>query len=464
MNTPLTPRASSSLILMFLLLWVALCLTWILPAGEFERNHLLSNAVILSSFQYIEQHPQFLGALLTALLKGFTETASIIGFVLFTGGTLAVVYSTGVIEAGLAQVIYWCRQDPRAKAICLPTLMILFSLLGALFGFSEETIAFVPLTIALSLSLGYDSLVGIAIPLVGSQVGVATAFVNPFTLGVAQDLAQVPPLSGWEYRLLAWILLTSLAASGTYNYAHSIEKDPKRSLVYTIDQQRVSSLRVDMIQPLTRRHKLILCLLGLSLPLLIWGVVAWQWSMNEIVGMWIGLAFLSIGISQLPYGMASKVFTEGMKEMIQPALIIALAQGVVIILRDGRVIDTLTYFFVHGLQEGEHPLLAAQIMFWSQSLIHVVVPSGSGQAALTIPLMTPMADLLGISRQTMIFAYQLGNGLTTVILPTSSVTLGVLAVSWVPYRIWARWILPQVMMFQLAGMVLLIPPVLLFHY
>jgi uncharacterized ion transporter superfamily protein YfcC len=393
MNTTFAPKASPSLGLMFLLLLVALSLTWILPAGEFERNHLLSNLVVPNSFQYLERHPQFLGALLTALFKGFIEAASIIGFVLFTGGTLAVIYSTGAIEATLSCMINGCRQDPKAKAVFLPTLIILFSLLGALFGFSEENIVFVPLTIALGLSLGYDSLVGIAIPLVGSQVGVASAFVNPFTLGVAQDLAQVSPLSGWEYRLIIWILLTGLAGFGVYSYACVIERDPQKSLVYTIDQQRVSSLRLDKIQSLSRSHILILCLLGFSLLILIWGVVRWQWSITEIVGMWIGLALACAGVAQLSYGAAIKAFIEGMKEMIQPALLIALAQGIIVILQEGRVMDTLTYLFVQALQQGEHPLLTAQLMFWSQSLIHVAMPSGSGQAALTIPLMTPIADL-----------------------------------------------------------------------
>ncbi len=433
-------------------------LTWILPAGSFERVELNNREVVVpGTYQTVEAQPQGLGDFLMAPIKGFVGAAQIIAFVFLVGGAFAMLNRTGAVDAGLQHIIRRSEARPALRKWVIPLVMLLFSLCGATFGMSEEVLVFVLITIPLSLAMGYDSLVGVAISFVGAGAGFAGAFVNPFTIGVAQGIAELPTFSGLEYRLLAWVMMTTVAIIFVMYYAAKIHRDPSLSPVYVLDQKREQSeLKTEQLQ-LTRARQLLLLCLFLTLGILIYGVNQWQWYINEITGLFIALGIVSAIIGRLSTEEALDAFKEGARDMLTPALVIALAKGLIVIASDGKIIDTLLHA-IAGAADGLPRMASVEIMFLLQSGLNFFVPSGSGQAALTMPIMAPLSDILSISRQTAVLAFQFGDGLSNMVIPTSGVTMGVLSIAKIPYQVWLKWMLPLFLVLTALAMILLVIP------
>ena len=449
-----------TLLIILVILIIFIGLTWIIPAGEFTRTELNGRTIVEpGTYQSVNSQPQGIGAFFMAPIKGFIGAAQIIAFVFLVGGAFSIVTKTGAVNAGLRQILRFSQRRPAAKRWILPLIITLFSLAGSTFGMSEETLVFVLITIPLSLALGYDSLIGVALSFVGAGAGFAGAFINPFTIGVAQGIAELPPTSGMGYRLVVWAVMTLVTILFIMRYAAKLDKDPSYSPVYELDQKRdKEQLKVDSDEPFTGRQKLVLfCLLG-ALTLLVVGVSQWDWYINEIAGLFIGLGMVAALVARLKASVAVEAFKEGAKDMLTAALVIALAKGLIVVAEDGKIIDTL----LNGIAlatEGLPKVFTVQIMFIMQSALNFFVPSGSGQAALTMPIMAPLSDLLGISRQTAVLAYQLGDGLSNLVIPTSGVTMGVLAIAKIPYNVWLKWLLPLFIILSILAMLLLLPPV-----
>jgi uncharacterized ion transporter superfamily protein YfcC len=339
----------------------------------------------------------------------------------------------------------------------------LFSLAGATFGMSEEILVFILITLPLSKVLGYDAIVGAAIPIVGTGVGFAGAFTNPFTIGIAQGIAQIRVFSGIEYRLVVWLILTIIACVLISRYARKIEKDPKKSLLYGLEIDTTQVFNQADIPKLNNRRKLILLALLLALVILIYGVNVYEWYINEIAGLFIALGIVAAIIYKMPISKAIHAFVEGAKEMMTAALVIGLAKGLLVIAQDGKIIDTILNSV--AVVSGDTPkFISAQLMFVFQSCLNFFIPSGSGQAALTMPIMAPLSDLLGISRQIAVLAFQFGDGLTNMIVPTSGVTMGALSIAKIPYNKWLKWSFPIVLILAITAMLLLLPPLYLFQW
>jgi len=453
----------NTFVLLFSLLALIALATWLVPGGQFETQLVDGKKLIVpGSFHGVEGRPQGPVALMMAPIKGFVEAALIIGFVLIVGGAFAVLQKTEAIDAMIKSVAKAHSRSSLVRAGLIPVFVVLFSLGGATFGMAEEAIPFVLIFIPLALALKYDSIVGIAIPFVGSQIGFASAFLNPFNVGVAQGIAGLPLFSGIGYRLLVWALATTVTIAFLMWYAARIRRQPELSPCYAQDQLRRRELDLagfESFAGMRRTHKLVLLIFVATLASMIFGVIRFNWYIEEIAALFLLMALLVGLVGRLQPDAWVAAFMHGAKDLVSTALVIALAKGTVILMREGQIIDTLLHALTPFVASAS-PIIAAQKMFLIQSVINFFIHSGTGQAALTMPIMAPLADLVGVSRQTAVLAFQLGE-LTTPVIPTSGITVGVLALAGVPWSKWARWMLPLQLGYLLMALGLLAVPSLI---
>jgi uncharacterized ion transporter superfamily protein YfcC len=346
--------------------------------------------------------------------------------------------------------------------------MIIFSLGGATIGMSEETILFVMMFVPLALALGYDSITGVAMVFVGAGAGFAAAFLNPFTVGVAQGIAELPYPSGMLYRVFAWAVITAAAIAVVMRHARQVKRDPASSPTFALDEERrrEGHMGADFAAlaatPFSRAQRVILVLLAVVMVVAGLGATFRDWYIVEIAAIFLGYSIVVGALARLgPEGFVA-TFIKGAGELVGVALVVALARGVLVVAEAGGLIDPVL-FVVSGAIGALPSVFGAQLMFLIQTVINFFVPSGSGQAALTMPVMAPLADLIGVTRQTAILAFQFGDGFSAMIHPTSAVLLGVLGAARIPWPVWARWVLPLQLVFLLLGLLLLVPPVL-FHW
>jgi len=453
-------KLPNTFVLLFSLLALIALVTWLVPGGQYDTQMINGRKVIdPSSFHFIDSRPQGLVALMMAPIKGFVEAGLIIGFVLIVGGAFAVLHKTEAIDALIKSVARAHTHSALVRMTIIPVFLTLFSMGGATFGMAEEAIPFVLIFIPLALALKYDTVVGVSIPFIGSQVGFATAFLNPFNVGVAQGIAGVPLFSGIGYRFICWVIATSVTIAFLMWYAARIKRHPELSPTFAMDEIKRSELRLEEFERFTGMrgtHKLVLLTFVLTLATMIFGVVRFSWYIEEIAALFLVMAIVVGVVGRLSADEFIAAFMQGARDLVNTALVIALAKGTVIIARDAHIIDTVLYWLTPFVQSTS-PVLAAQKMFLIQSVINFFIHSGTGQAALTMPIMAPLADLVGVSRQTAILAFQLGE-LTTPMIPTSGVTVGVLALAGIPWAQWARWMVPLQLMYLVMALALLAVP------
>ena len=454
-------KVPNTYLLIFSLLVLIAALTWIIPGGKYERAVIDGKEIVVqNSFKYVDSNPQGFFALFIAPLKGFVEAGLIIGFVLIVGGAFNVLAKTDAINSLINKLAKAHKNSAALRTFFIPVLILLFSLGGATFGMNEEIIPFVLIIVPICLALGYDSIIGVAIPLVGAHVGFASAFLNPFNVGIAQGIAEVPLFSGIGYRVICWAISTTVAIFFLLYYVKKLSRKPEISPTYFEDTERRRKEHFEDIynnnSHFSLKHKLVLAMFVLSLILLVVGVIKFGWYIEEISGMFFIMGIAVGIIGGLSSDVIIKSFIEGAKDLVGTALIIALARATLVISRDGNIIDTVLYG-LSPLISSSSPVFASQKMFVVQSIINFFVHSGSGQAALTMPIMAPLADLAGVTRQTSILAFQLGE-YTNIIIPTSAVTMGALSMARVPWDKWAKWVFPLMIILFLLGFILLIPP------
>ncbi|WP_371763219.1 YfcC family protein [Massilia sp.] len=454
-------RIPNTFVLLFAILALIALATWFIPGGKYD-THLVNGKQLIdpASFHYVESAPQGLVALMKAPIKGFVEAAQIIGFVLVVGGAFAVVQKTDAIDTGIRSIARMHEHSALVRAALIPVFVTLFSLGGATFGMNEEAIPFVLIFVPLALALGYDTITGVSIPFLGSQAGFGAAFLNPFNVGIAQGIAGVPVFSGIGYRLIVWVATTSVTILFLMWYAARVKQNPTLSPTYVLDQTRRQEQPAHIgLDRMTGRHKAVLAIFALSLAAMVIGVVKFDWYIDEIAALFLSMAIVVGIVGRLGSDNWVAAFMQGAKDLAPTALVIAIARGTMILARDAHIIDTM----LHGLMplvQSSHPVFAAQKMYLIQSVINFFIHSGTGQAALTMPIMAPLADLVGVTRQTAILAFQLGE-LSTPMIPTSGITVGVLALARVPWITWARWMIPLQLIYLVLALVLLVPPCLM---
>ncbi len=523
-------------VIVFAIIVVAAILTWFIPSGKYVEEKVVVEGEEKTEmvFYYydnlpdehkekVDPHVQT-WQVFSALFKGFVKQSNIIIFILMIGGAFWIMNKSKAIDIGIMVFLRFTRKLEHNRLmkslgvdnIIIVLIMIMFSLFGAIFGMSEETIAFAIILIPLAISMGYDSIIGVCMVYIAAHLGFAGAILNPFTIGIAQGLADIPLFSGIEYRMFSWLIINIIGIAFVLYYARRIRRNPKASPVYEEDSYWrhreqsdtekityytptiawvvygiiLASLTIfAFLHPLTTLvvgnstftisiipalavvfallgffslrksvHFFILLLLAYTIVFLIVGVMGYGWYVMEIATL-----FLAMGVAS---GMAinksaddiAKLFLEGVKDILSAAIIVGLAGGIIVVLEDGGIIDSILYGLSKAMGNFGN-IASIGVMYVIQTIINVVIPSGSAKAAITMPIMAPFSDLINISRQATVMAFQFGDGFTNMITPTSGVLIAVLGVARIPYHKWVKWVWPLILIMIILGFLLLIPTV-----
>ena len=412
--------------------------TWFVPGGRYVAAE---DGTVL--YEQVDAAPQT-WQVFTAVYHGFVRQAGIIVFILVVGASFWLLNATGAVSGGIRRFIGLVGKYDK---LVLCALTVLFSLAGALFGMSEETIPFVGIVVPLVISMGYDAVMGLLIVYVASNVGFSSAFLNPFTVGLAQGMADLPLFSGMGYRILCWVFLTLFLLAVVFIYARRSKKPVKDLPAQSVQECVVTS-----------RQKWILVVFALTLILLVVGVTRWKWYFPEITGLFLAMGIICGIIAGFPAGKIVDELLAGAKDILSAALVVGFASGIIVILQDGGIIDSILHSLQDGL-DGTGPMASLSAMYGIQAVINFLIPSASAKAAITIPIMAPFCDLVGVSRQAMVLAFQFGDGFTNMITPTSGVLMAALAMAKVPYVQWVRWIWKLVVALLILGLVLLLATV-----
>ena len=513
-------------VIVFSLIVIAAIATWFVPGGEYVEETVSVNGIDKTEmvFQQVENQPQT-WQVFAAFVKGFERGAGIIIFILLIGGAFWIMNETKAIDVGIFSFLGLVKQLDKnrliriigANNLILTLIMLMFSVFGAVFGMSEETIAFMVILVPLAISMGYDSITGIGMVFVAAGLGFAGAVLNPFTIGIAQGLAGLPLFSGFEYRLFCFAVINVIGISYILWYANKVKANPQRSSVYHEDAYWRERSSKDLEQteiktPLSawitfsltlialislsikysttsmqigdsewrplpvlpvltglfaisgllalrkKIHFFILTILGFSMVFLIVGVMGYQWYITEIAALFLAMGLVAGASFGYDADKITKLFLEGAKDIMSAALVVGLAGGIIVILEDGKIVHTILHSMAQSMSDLGN-VSSVGIMYGIQTLINIFIPSGSAKAALTMPIMAPFSDLIGLSRQATVMAFQFGDGFTNMITPTSPVLIGVLGIARVPYTKWVKWILPLIILLVVVGFLLLIPTV-----
>ncbi len=485
-------RVPNTYVIIFTVLLVCAVTTWFVPGGNPQTWQVFS-----------------------ALYEGFSQQAGIIAFVLIIGGAFWVVNSTRAVDNGIMKFIAKMQKLERYRLIkklgvgniVITLVMLLFGLFGAVFGMSEETIAFVAVVIPLARSLGYDDITGVCMVYLAAHVGFAGAMLNPFTIGIAQGMSDLPLFSGIEYRTFCWFVLMTIAIVFVLWYASKIRRPMVVAEESTDESEEVKEERAGVrawvcagiltvililfsvfyasdcvikigqgvyetpwmmwsvtslfailsICALRSSTKMfILLTLLFSIVFMVIGVMGYGWYLPEICALFMGMAVAAGFAADYSADDIAKEFIAGAKDIFSAALVIGFAAGIIVILKNGNVIDTMLTAMADGLNEsGKVGALGA--MYGIQNFINIFIPSASAKAAVTIPIMAPFSDMIGISRQATVLAFQFGDGFTNMITPCSGVLMAVLSVAKIPYEKWFRWIWRFILLLLVVGFLLLLP-------
>ena len=531
-------KVPHTFVIVFCIIVIAAVLTWIIPPGKYVSEQVGDETVM--TFYYADQLPEggpSTGSgtstfnaepqtwqVFSAFYKGFVKQSNIIVFILIIGGAFWIMNKSKAIDMGIMSFLKFTKRLERNKLmqkvgvnnIVIILIMLLFSLFGSVFGMSEETIAFALIIIPLAVSMGYDSIVGLCMVYVAAHIGFSGAMLNPFTIGIAQGIAEIPLFTGIGYRAVCWAILTVVGIIFVLWYANKVKKNPQSSIMYEDDAYWRKSAEVkeeelerytprkawfvfafltvvlivfSVLYPMTTLkignnettlpllpigtavfvllsvvtlrktvHYFVLTLLFATVYFLVVGVLGYEWYIMEIASLFLVLGIASgLSVDKSASDIA-KLFLEGMGDILSAAVIVGLAGGIVIVLQDGGIIDTILYGLSKSMSN-MGKIASAEIMYGIQTLINIVIPSGSAKAAITMPIMAPFSDLIGISRQSTVVAFQFGDGFTNMITPTSGVLMAALGVARIPWEKWVRFIWKFILVLIVLGALLLIPTV-----
>ena len=516
--------------IIFSIILLCAVLSWIIPAGEYSRhtvevNGTTRSVIVDNSYHAVESVPHT-WQVFSALLQGFEKQAGIIAFLLIIGGAFQIMNNSRAIDVGIFSFLRFTQGLERHRFmkrigvnnLVIAMIIFLFSMFGAVFGMSEETLAFVIIIVPLAISMGYDSITGLCMVYVAAHVGFAGAILNPFTIGIAQGLSGLPLFSGFEYRLFCWFLLTVILVACVLIYAARVKRHPTLSPMYRADEYwrnrrtesgeevaytipvasyivygliLVSLIIFAVVYPVTtfslgnasvtfyavpvgtvlfalfgwlglRKsfHFFILSILAFTVIFLVIGVMGHGWYLPEISAIFLAMGVLTGYAAGKDTDSIIKLFLEGAKDILSAAIVVGLAGGIIQILQDGRIIDPILHALASLMNEAGR-VASVGAMYVIQTLINIIIPSGSAKAALTMPIMAPFSDVIGISRQATVMAFQFGDGFTNMITPTSAVLIGALGIARIPYEVWVKWFAKILLLFVVLGFLLLIPTVVM---
>lgn len=448
-------------------IFVASLLSYIIPSGTFSREEIrvgdrTRTVVVPGSFQPLEKSyslrgvilpdPQPEGAapvsllqFLSAIPRGLESTAGIVFLIFLIGGVFGIFQRTGTITAVLHTLI---RRYANSGPLLTVVLMLGIGISASTLGMGEEFIPLVPIFLYMARELGYDRVYGLALVVLAADVGFAAATTNPFTVQIAQGIAEVPLGSDLGFRLLFFAVCMVWTIGYMLWYGRRIRRDPAASLLHQEKEFTIKGLG-EVHTTLRASHVWTVVLCGLIFAGLVYAMQAEGWWLAEMSAGFLAMGLLAALLARLSVAETVSAFVRGLEEMVVAALVVGFAKGIQVVLEDGRIMDTLIHYAAAGLQQLPR-VLAAEGMLVFQTGLNFFVPSGSGQAAATMPLMTPLSDLLGISRQSAVFAFTCGDGFSNLLIPTSGTLMAMLALGDVPYGKWLRFVWPV-----FAGLMLL---------
>ncbi len=465
-----------TLVILFGVVLLVYLLSFFVPAGKFDTHKIsyqsgtvtkTRSVLIADSYQVQKDatgqvvynppklfasdgNPGFFNFVYDGITSGDRNggAVGVMAFILIIGGAFGIIMRTGVIEAGMMKMI--ARMKNR-RILILPVMALLFSIGGAVFGMGEEAIAFALILSPMMVAMGYDALTAVLVTYLSTQVGFATSWMNPFSVAVAQGIANVPVLSGSLFRIIMWAIFTGSIMIYSVVYARSIQKNPQKSLSYNSDNYfREQIAEIDVNQHFGICSWLILAVLFGGIVWVVYGVIEKAYYIPEIatqfftMGLIIGAISVIGRINGMTVNTIAKSFKSGAGDLLPAALIVGMAHGIILMMGGGDATQfTMLNTVLHasaGVVGGLNEYFSAFAMFIFQSIFNIFVTSGSGQAALTMPLMAPLSDLVGVGRQIAVLAFQLGDGWTHCIMPTSAALMGTLGVARVDYTVWVKFI------------------------
>ncbi|PSU67056.1 C4-dicarboxylate ABC transporter [Photobacterium phosphoreum] len=459
-----TLKFPSAYTILMLLTVLMAALTWLIPAGQYQmvNNETLGKMVpLVGSYQTVEANPQGFLDILMASIQGFYDPANYMAravdvalFVLVIGGYLAVVTQTGAIDAGIAKIMVYLKGKERWM---IPILMGLFALGGTVYGMAEETIPFYALLIPVMIAAGYDSVVGVAIIMVGAGIGCLGSTINPFATVIASNAAEINFVDGIGLRLAILIIGWLACVIYVMRYADKVKRDPSLSLVATQREANTAYFlhgSNETAPELTLTRKIVLAIFGLTFAIMMWGVASEGWWMAELSALFIGSSIVAGLVGKLSEVEITDSFINGARDLLGVALIIAIARGLVVVMDDGNITHTILNF-AEGLLVGLPQVLFINAIYWIEAVLCLVIPSSSGLAVLSMPILAPLADFAGVGRELVVTAFQSASGLPNLVTPTSGVVMGGLAIGRIGYSTWLRFIGPLLAFLTTMVMILL---------
>lgn len=441
-------KLPESYILILIIVIIASLASYIVQAGEYDRvynSDLDIISVVDNSYHTVDPSPITLKSFLNSIPEGMMAASELIVFILIIGGSFNIILATGIMSSYINRLkgSYVGKEH-----IIIFKIMLAFAIGGTVFGMSEELLPFYPIFVLLAISMKFDKLTGMSIVFIGSTAGFASGVVNPFTTGVAQSIAGIPLFSGVGFRIISFIVFFLTAYLYIYRHAMSVRN---KGIIDTYDFYMPESSEYENQK---ERDLLVLIVLVLSILGLTYGIYKHQYGMTEMATVFMLMGIISGVVGGLKSNRIVTEFTSGASNMVYSALIIGLARAVLFVLESGKILDTIIYGS-SKLIASTGPLLSTIGMFFVQMILNLFISSGSGQAAVTMPIMTNIADLADISRQTAVLAFQFGDGLMNIITPTSGLLMASLVICDIDWKAWIKWIMPLLLLWIIEGCVIL---------
>ena len=426
--------------LLFCIIVFCTIMTWVLPAGEFERvvNDAGRTVAVAGTYHAVESSPVGPFAMFQAIYNGFCDAGGVVFFVFISYASINIIISSGAFNGLIAALLKVFKG--KARVAIIPIFLFLVGLASSTIGLFEEWFPFIPVFAGIAMAMGFDSVVGLAIVALGAGMGYSGAMINPFTVGVAQGIAEVPPASGTLFRLFCHLVMVAVASVLVCRYALKVQADPTKSLVYgdtnanNMSEEEVQNAEFNI------RHMLVLLILAVGIVVVIYGCKVYGWYFGELSAVFMIMGILSGIIMGNGVNALSKLFEKGFTDVAMACMMIGLARGILMILTAGNIIDTVVYYLSLPLSLLP-PALSAVAMLIMQTLLNFLIPSGSGQAATSMPIMVPMADLLGLNRDVAVLAFQFGDGLSNIVWPTAMAPI-VAGLAGVKVDKWWKFIVP----------------------
>ncbi|MCI5698063.1 MAG: AbgT family transporter [Clostridiales bacterium] len=432
------------LIILGIIIVIATIMTWIVPAGSYDRYLDEASGKELidpKSFHRVAQTPVNPFDMFVNVEKGLIEAANITFLIFAAFASLYLLQRTGAVDAAIAAMVRKTQKNPKMAKVFIVVVMVVLSVWGSTGTMSyEEIIAFIPIFVSVSIALGYDPMVGVGMSVVPVGVGFASATVNPFTIGVAQTIAEIPIFSGLGFRIVILAVMTAITITYVLVYAEKVKKHPEKSFMYGIDMSHLEVNGQQLNTEMTTARKLTLIVLLLTVCVMGWGLLTQGWYINEVAGLFMILAVVVGIINKWTPNKIAKTYVEGLANGVMAALIVGFARAILTICIAGNIIDTIVHACV-SMIEGLSLYLSGIAMLVFQTVLNFLIPSGSGQAAVSMPIMTPIADIIGMNRQIAVLIFQFGDGLSNLIIPTGFMVIACVMAK-IPLGKYYKWIMP----------------------